>query len=373
MNARPTSDEERWLVLAGRLRRAGAAEAWRARTGGWQAAGPVARLALALLGLVASALVALLFVLLNPARSDPGAILLAGATALGGAEALIRTRRMHAGGFEEGLWSGGILAVSFWALERLHLHDANALPVAGLALALAAARLLNPLLATGSALLVVAFVGASAPARTLDGWLGGGTVGVAFAVVLAAAALALGASNWRRPSTDRMLDWAVATLPVVTYFAAPGALGWRGEATLHDAVRDGPWLALLLAGWSAVALTAGVRRRAHAPLLASATTALALAVDLRNLTGLELGWRLVLWGSVALGAAIALDRWLRVPRAGVSSVREDDRESAQDLVAMAGSAALTGRAPGPAPATGGPDVVTPGGGRFGGGGSSGSY
>jgi hypothetical protein len=41
--------------------------------------------------------------------------------------------------------------------------------------------------------------------------------------------------------------------------------------------------------------------------------------QLRDLTSLPLEFKLMLWGGVALILALVLDRWLRMPRGGITS------------------------------------------------------
>jgi len=93
-----------------------------------------------------------------------------------------------------------------------------------------------------------------------------------------------------------------------------------------------------------------------------------LAIELRKLTGLALQARLILWGCIALVAAVLLERYLRRPRAGITSQKLGDSEGALSLLEIAGAATLT------PPVLAAPaDGVAPGEGRFGGGGASGSY
>ncbi len=80
---------------------------------------------------------------------------------------------------------------------------------------------------------------------------------------------------------------------------------------------------------------------------------------------------LIVYGLAALVAGLALDRYLRPPRNGFTSAALTRREGPLDLLQTAGAAVLAQRA---APELPRPEPpVTPGGGRFGGGGASGSY
>jgi len=81
-------------------------------------------------------------------------------------------------------------------------------------------------------------------------------------------------------------------------------------------------------------------------------------------------WLLV-YGLAALVAGVALDRFLRQPRNGVTSSSLTDREGPLDLLQTAGAAVLAQRAAPQAPSS--ESGYTPGGGKFGGGGASGGY
>jgi uncharacterized membrane protein YgcG len=96
-----------------------------------------------------------------------------------------------------------------------------------------------------------------------------------------------------------------------------------------------------------------------------------LAVELRLATTLATETWLILYGLAALIAGVALDRYLRQPRNGLTSAALTHREGPLDLLQTAGAAVLAQRAaPEPPPPE---PTFTPGGGRFGGGGASGQY
>ena len=194
---------------------------------------------------------------------------------------------------------------------------------------------------------------------------------LAVGFVLAALALALGAREYRRPSHDRMLDWLVATLPVAAYAQHAN---WSAFDALHVSGSGGTGrlvtVVLLLALGTAL-LFAGLRRRRHAPLLGFMGCVVGLAVELRLATTLATETWLVLYGLAALVAGVALDRYLRQPRNGLTSAPLDSREGPLDLLQTAGAAVLAQRtAPESTPSR---PTVTPGGGQFGGGGASGNY
>jgi hypothetical protein len=129
-------------------------------------------------------------------------------------------------------------------------------------------------------------------------------------------------------------------------------------------------VALLLALGAALLVT-GLRRRRHAPLWGFLGCVAALAVELRAAIPVAPETWLIICGLIALFAGVALDRWLRTPRNGLTSASLTHRDGALDLLQTAGAALLAGRtAPEPRPAEPG---FEGGGGKFGGGGASGSY
>ena len=239
------------------------------------------------------------------------------------------------------------------------------------ALAAAGLRLLNPLVTTCAVLGFVYWAGSTETARALDQTIGGGVTALTLGFVLAALALALGAREYRRPSHDRMLDWLVATLPVVAYAQHAN---WR--LSMHckfraAAARAGSVTVVLLVALGTAMLLAGLRRRRHAPLLGFMGCVACLAVELRLATTLATETWLIVYGLAALVAGVALDRYLRQPRNGLTSAPLDSREGPLDLLQTAGAAVLAQRtAPESPPSR---PTVAPGGGQFGGGGASGNY
>jgi uncharacterized membrane protein YgcG len=128
---------------------------------------------------------------------------------------------------------------------------------------------------------------------------------------------------------------------------------------------------VLLLALGAAMLVSGLRRRRHAPLLGFMGCVACLAVELRLATTLATETWLILYGLAALIAGVALDRYLRQPRNGLTSAALTHREGPLDLLQTAGAALLAQRAaPEPPPPE---PTFTPGGGRFGGGGASGQY
>ena len=368
---RPSPDEERWLAVAAELGPAIAPGAVTERSGGWRSTGPLARIALFVLGYVAATL---LLGLLG--FDDQTMLLVAGLAATLAAEWLTVQRRLHASGIEEGLGVAGFLMIGFWLTLVVTpgpgFSGGRIQMLVLIAVAAAAGlRRLNPFVTTCAAIALLYWVGSTAPARSIDRSLGGGMAAMAFGCVAAAIALALGARDYRRPAHDRMLDWLVATLPVAAYLQhAPWSQLAAAQLPAGAGAGRLPAIAILLALGLAMLVT-GLRRRQHAPLLGALGCAASLAVELRLASSLATETWLIACGLTALAAGVALDRYLRQPRDGLTSARLDSREGALDLLQTAGAAVLAQRS---APEASPPDSgYTPGGGKFGGGGASGSY
>jgi hypothetical protein len=368
---RPSPDEERWLELASEPGAAIPRTAVAERTGGWRSTGLLARIALFVLGFVAAVLI---FGILGVGSVTN--LLVAGLIATLAAEWLTVGKRLHASGIEEGLCVAGFLLIGAWIttlLEGGPRFAGGSVDTLVLIAALAAAglRLLNPLVTTCAVLGFVYWAGTTETARALDQTIGGGVTVLALGCVLAALALALGAREYRRPSHDRMLDWLVATLPVV---ACVQHASWRSFDALPDSGSGGTGgleTAVLLVALGAAMLVAGLRRRRHAPLLGFMGCVVGLAIELRLATTLATETWLIVYGLAALVTGVAVDRYLRQPRNGLTSAPLDAREGPLDLLQTAGAAVLAQRtAPESPPSR---PTVTPGGGQFGGGGASGNY
>ena len=320
------------------------------RTGGWSAPSFIARCAFFVLGVVASGLTGAVFEIL----SRPAALLATGVTLLVAAEWLILRKRLFHAGVEEALWSGGLLVL---AVHFVPVNGGGGLWVAAaLVLAVAAMRLLNPFL------LALAFAAASVAIELAGGhrvW-GGQDVAVAASVFCygtGVIALLLARIQFSRPSHDHILGWLMVIMPLCGFF-------WL--ATQHtSAIRVGTGLASGI--FALIALVAGIRRRSHAPLLAGMASLGCVAYQLRDLTSLPLKLKLIIWGSAALLAALALDRYLRTPSRGITSREVGESTAALGLMQWVGAGALAPRAaPQAVPFKGG-------GGAGGGGGADGSY
>ena len=368
---RPSPDEERWLEVESRLGGAVPRAVATERTGGWRGTGPLARIALFLLGLVAGALLLGILGFRNETT-----LLVAGLMAVVAAEWLTVAKRLHASGVEEGLYVAGSLMIGAWLATLIaprsgFAGDTLAMLVLIAATGAAGLRLLNPFVTTCAAIGFVYWAGSTATAQALDQAIGSGGTTVTVGCALAALALALGRREYRRPSHDRMLDWLVATLPVAAY--AQSAT-WNAYEAWHVRAGGGTGrlaTAVLLLALSAVLLVAGLRRRRHAPLLGFMGCVVCLAAELRLATAFATETWLIAYGLAALVVGVALDRYLRTPRNGLTAAALTNREGPLDLLQTAGAAVLAQRT---APETSRPEPpVTAGEGRFGGGGATGRF
>jgi hypothetical protein len=372
---RPSSAEERWLEVASALGAAVPPAALAARAGGWRSIGLLARVALFVLGFIAAVLAgALLFSILG--LDDETIFLVAGLVAALVAEWLTVANRLHASGIEEGLCVAGFLMIGVWITTLIAPKSGYVIGTVEVLVLITAAgaaglRLLNPVVTAGAVIAFVYWVGSTAIARGFDQEIGGGVTALAVGCALAALALALGAREYRRPSHDRMLDWLVATLPFVAYAQSAA---WNAYEAWHGPGGGGAGrlaTAVLLFALGAAMLFMGLRRRRHAPLLGFMGCVACLAVELRQAITLATETWLMLYGFVAIAAGVALDRYLRQPRNGLTSAALTRHAGPLDLLQTAGAALLAQRtvpeSPRPEP------PVTGGGGRFGGGGATGSY
>jgi hypothetical protein len=350
MKLRPTSSEERWLALARRLRSSPKSAPFSEHTGRWRTANPWSRCAFFVLGLVAAVMISLVASHLWPGAQT----VIAGLVSLAAAEWLILGRRHFWSGIEEALEVMGLSMLSYQCWIHIGRSESTGAFLLATALAIAGLRLLNPLFTT---LAILAFVVAvDAPP------LGAGIVcyGIGIGALLA------GTYRFRRPSNDLMLDSLVVVMPVAGYL-------WSAARNVTtDYLHAGPsaWLVPICPLiFAAIALATGLRRRAHAPLIAFMLCVACTAYELRRLTGLSLEARLIVWGCVLLLVSMILERHLRVTRNGITSRRLSDDDDSVGVLGLAASVVLTPHSlpPKTAPSFEG------GGGRFGGGGASGSY
>ncbi len=366
---RPTPSQERWLAVARRYRGQLRVPPGAGRTGPWRGKSLPVRMALFVLGLLAGGMVAVILGLLGM----PAGIVVAGIALVAVAEWLIRSRGLFNAGIEEGLWTCGIGLVALDQSGVLRGGGERVLEglLAG-ALAIAGVRLLNALLTTAGALLAGVALYSAIGIRwppVLPDWAPPSSVVGTLCYLAALAALAAGARSYQRPAHDRMLDGLVCTLPVAGYLWV-GHPGWNASGFDYRHVHSlrelyVPLAPLLVA---LVALSTGLRRRTHAPLVAAMACMACVAVELRASSGLRTEVRLVVEGGILLAACFALDRWLRSPRNGIGVQRPGRDESTLDAIQQAGSMALGSTHMKPAE-----PGFRGGGGTFGGGGASGRF
>jgi hypothetical protein len=329
-----------------------------ARVGDWKTVSLRARCLLFVLSGIAAGSFAAIFELLH----FPAHWLAAGTVLIVLAEWLAVGRRFFAAGIEEALEAGGSLLIVVGIADMSsNVHGTGIALLVAAALMVCGVRLLNPLLTT-LAVLALAFAVNAASPRTAADVLAG-----VFCVAAAALALGLGATQLRRPAHEQMLNYLVIAMPLAGFVWVQDGYGAGPIASLRP-IALGQLLAVLMPlVYGAVALVVGVRRRRHAPLIAFMVCVGCLAYELRNITGLALEVRLIVWGCALLALAGALDRYLRMPRAGVTSMKLGEAEESWALE-LIGPAAL---APPMSGAAGPP--FKGGGGTGGGGGASGTY
>lgn len=112
---RPSPIEERWLAVAAELGDSVPRASLAGRTGGWRSTGPLARIALFVLGLVAATLVVGILGI-----SHQSVLLVAGLIVTVAAEWLSVRKRLHASGIEEGLCLAGYLLIGAWVTTVMY-------------------------------------------------------------------------------------------------------------------------------------------------------------------------------------------------------------------------------------------------------------
>jgi hypothetical protein len=353
MKLQPTPSEERWLVLARRLRRGPRTAPFAEHTGGWRTATLWSRCAFFVLGLVAAVMISIIGSQLWPGAET----LITGLVSLAAAEWLILVRRHFASGIEEALGVVGLTTLAYECWSRFSTSEPVGAAFLGIALAIAGFRLLSPVFTTLSALAFVLALDAPPLGASLT----------CYAIGLIA--LMAGGYRFRRPSHDLMLDYLVIVMPVAGYLWSASRHGLSIATDFRHAGLSEflvPACSLVFAG---TALAIGLRRRTHAPVIASMLCVACCAYELRKLTGLSLEARLIVWGFVVLLISMSLDRYLLVPRGGITSRRLHGGTDPIGILGIASSAVLTPHSPLPKPSS----PFEGGGGRFGGGGAGGSY
>jgi hypothetical protein len=349
----PTPSEERWLALARRLHLSPQTAPFAGRAGGWRTANLWSRCAFFVLGLVAAVMISII----GSHLWSGAETLVAGLASVAVAEWLILGRRHFGSGLEEALDVVGLAMLAYECWSRVSTSEPIGVAFFGIALLIAGFRLLSPVFTTLSAL---------AFALALDAPpLGAGLTCYAIGLI----ALVAGGYRFRRPSHDLMLDYLVIVMPVAGYLWSVSRSGLSMATDYRHAALSAwvvPLCPLLFAG---IAVTVGLRRRAHSPVIAFMLCVACVAYELRRLTGLALEVRLIVWGCALLVASTILDRYLRVPHRGITSKSLREADHSIGVLGMVGSAVLT---PHSEPMKGTPSFEG-GGGRFGGGGAGGQY
>jgi hypothetical protein len=366
---RPSPAEERWLAAGARARIDSKSPWLIERTGGWRGVRLLPRCAFFLLGVFAATTAVGMMSLMRV----PGYLIVAGISLIVAGEWLTTQRRVFAAGIEEALTVVGLLVITFDVFDSgFRSNEIVMSIVMAAAFAAAGLRLLNPLFTTlGAAALSVTVMYAGSSDK-LGSWSAGLRPSV-YCFAVGGCALALGARQLERPSVDRMLDWLVVAMPVGGYlWAATAHLNFwsaqSGMAYFHDHPFGALWNLLAPAIFGVVALAVGCRRRRHAPLLAFMGCCLCVAVELHELGNWALQTRLILGGSATFAVALAVNRWLRTPRRGITSQQAGATSGVFDLVQLAGAASLS-----PQSGAASAPEFKPGGGSFGGGGASGRF
>jgi hypothetical protein len=367
----PSIEEERWLATAAILRGVLPRGALDERAGRWRTIGLLGRIALAVLGLVAAAL---LFGIASLMFRGP-ALLIAGLVAIGTAEWLKLEKRLHAAGIEEALCSLGYVLVATWLADKIMpvFHQSADLLLAVVTVASLAAglRLLNPFLTTVAACAFLAWCDTTTLARSLNETAAAGTTSFGLAMVGAAVALVAGRRNFVRPSHDRMLDWLVVVLPLYAYAAQFSWNPMRGTSFAHGFTAWWTVRMLFLLAFAATSLVVALRRRRHAPLLAMLICVTCVALEGTRVFQLRPETWLLVYGVATILLGAVLDRYLRTSRNGITSARLSGQGDTLDLLQSTGAAVLSARTSPVAP-TEAPEYAGEGG-RFGGGGANGSF
>lgn len=341
------------MVLASRYPALGAAIEGTGEAGGWRTTTWLARCLGFVLGLVGASL---LGGMLSPLDSP---LIVAGLLLVPTAELLVARRRVYRSGIEEAVYLCGAVAL---VVQLLIWSDGDneALGIALVAGAVLCVgwRLLNPLFTT------LAAAGLSLAVATIGTTLFGSRLqsleAALFCLVLALAALAMGARTWRRPSHDRMLDGLVILMPWLAHLWLTH-WAWRGSPLMV-------WATLLTAAaFFALHLFAGLRRRQHAPLVAALGNLACMAHAANGLLDWPRHWRLIVAGAVLLATAMWIERRLRGRETGIVSRRISD-DTGADLVELAGVVQVA-----PSPGAPPPEGFQGKGGEFGGGGASGRF
>ncbi len=328
MTWRPTVAEERLMA-------AGAPTQWKSFS-------LFARLGFFVLALICAA--AFFGFIAAGARSPHAGAIVSGLAALAAAEMFITVYHFFGAGIDEALWLAGAAALAggvAWNGKLL-------LPALAVAVLAAGMRLLHPLFATAGVIVAAFWI------LDVEKHLAASL----FCAIVAVVALALLPIRVQRPSVDRTLGALAVVMPAAAYLfgdRVSSAFDWRVAAALIV--------------YAVVALVVGLRFRLHAPLLALFTTFGCLAYEMRDVSGLSLEARLIVWGSVLLAASVVIERILKTPRRGITSRQLKD-DKLFELLQLAGTVAIT---PHEQPREHGGPQLESGGSSFGGAGAGGDF
>lgn len=346
----PTAAEERLLELRSRSRRwkragwidEGERQGVEAATATpWKVFSLLPRIGLFLLSSLAA--VATRFFFENQMDSDWYIVI--GIALVAAAELLIARRGFFRTGIEEGLWCAGLLVILFDGFRLAGSAMSIFVWVgfaAGLAFFLLSFRLVHTLLLLAAIAILVNWMAGFYASPAIAGWalLSAGAI-----------ALAIHLGEAERPFREHASGWLALGAPAVAWALV------RGESP--------PAAYAIALGCAAIWILAGVRRRARFALAGGALAAMAFGYEMLEPRPWAIEWKLIAGGTGAFAAAVAIERWLRTPRRGVTSLAMDaDAEPA--LLEMVAVAAIA-----PAATSGG--KFDGEGGKFGGGGASGEY
>ncbi len=352
MRFRPTAGEERLLALRDRARRwkrAGwIAEAElpaldAATATPWKAFPLLPRAGLFLLAVVGAVAARFFFEMMLPSHFE----LAIGVALIAAAELLIARMGSFRTGIEEGLWVAGTAILLFDAFRLA----ASALWVVawyqaifGVVLLLVAIRLLHTLLFLVSVAFLMTWTGEFFSSQPIAAW-----------TLLAAglAALAVHLLPAERPFRASASGWLALGAPAVAW------------ALIRESSLPAAYAIAL--GCAAVWIAAGIRRRSRFALAGGALAAMAFGYELLEPRAWPVEWKLVAGGVAIFAVAVAIERWLRSPRGGFTSIALDS-DAEPRLFEMVAVAAVA-----PAGAARSEEGLEGEGGRFGGGGASGEY
>lgn len=252
------------------------------------------------------------------------------------AEYLIGRRHWAFTGVESALWLGAMLA-SLTLLPRSGTPESNLVIAA--AIAIAAARVRNPLFGVVAMIFVANWFEARFDLGTLA------------ALLIGAAAMLALLRTWRRATSEWFFIAVALVLPAAARFFAGEQ--WRGVTIL------------LYCAFAALALALGIARRHHAFFLAALIAASIAATDAASRLDVAAEWKLAAAGAALLAIAFAVTRALRDRTHGFVLTPERLTPLDEDF-ALASTLALK-------PETPAFEAPKEGGGSFGGAGASGGW